>query len=504
VGNENNTLLEFDTEGNFIWQLNSEIDGWEVATCLTASYSDHLGIDQLYIGGVRFGDFCLINYDLKPNDFLLDEDNYKLIWNRNHDINPPNHPMEYNTPGLGMDSSGNTVIAYKWGYEIRVTKYDSVGNQLWNIFYHVGSGLNYPAIFIDINFDSNDDIYVAAYFNGTVRLIKFRSNDGQFQWFRGFGTDLAGYYYQYLSLEHRGSLMAIDSNDYIYLAVNNIIFKITPTGSFSTFSAPQYILQLAIDSLDRIFLICETYWQQVFVFNTQFQFIKVLYFNQEYLTYQSSIAIDSNNDIYITFGDKIQKYQYETDLLLYEISDIYPIEAPFFPPRPPYPYPQEITIDRYNNLYVVSGNNIWKFNSEGRLQSKFNSGTICDKIIVDEYKNLYLTTNTINNIYELRKYASKIPLNIKFSLKKDHFLKENSRFKIKISNLKNPYVNSYLNIENEAGVLYGQFLLPYTSMPTDVVMELPIFTNKLHSESYIDGKTYHDTLVLMKMMQTMI
>ncbi len=177
-------LTKYDSNRNHVW--NETIDfgtGQDLGIDIELDSSNNIYIVGYIHNGADY-DIYLTKYDSNGND----------LWNKTinsgtgHDVGV----------GLFLDINNNLYVS---GYldngvdaDIYLTKYDSNGNNIWNMTHDLGSGTD---VAYDIELDLNNNIYIAGYtHNGAdydIYMGKYDSN-GSILWNEtiasGTGTDV--------------------------------------------------------------------------------------------------------------------------------------------------------------------------------------------------------------------------------------------------------------------------------------------------------------------------
>jgi len=203
AGGQDVLLLKFNITGDLIWSQTWGGSQNEAGNDLVIDSNSNI-----YIAGTTesFGagdyDILLLKYNQSGDQ----------IWNRTWG-------GEFKVDsclGLDIDSNNNifligTVkdIGLHQPGDIVLIKYDSNGNQLWNITWDN----NYDNSGFDIEIDSNDFIYMTGLSNERMFLLKYNTL-GDLIWYKTWGQDY-----------NVGSDLYIDINDNIFVTgwINNII-----------------------------------------------------------------------------------------------------------------------------------------------------------------------------------------------------------------------------------------------------------------------------------------
>jgi uncharacterized delta-60 repeat protein len=181
------------------------------------------------------------------------------------------------------DSSGNV---YAFGtndsYDIMLVKYDSAGNFQWEKGLD-SNGINEPA---EITTDSNDNIYMTGYLYGALLIMKFNT-EGVIQWQR----TLSG------AEDDTSYTIAIDSSDNVYVGGSSR--SVFNAGAGSSYLRNSIIVKYNSSG--------EIQWQRSI--------------SGEYTDQIRGVAIDSNDNLYVTGYTQLPTMNNRDDIFLAKLPN---------------------------------------------------------------------------------------------------------------------------------------------------------------------------------------
>jgi len=216
-GNSKVAILKYDAAGNLLWVYNNSN---------TADIMEDMTLDaegNIYYAGERW-EAGTSEWDLLTVKVNTEGDS---VWTSIYDGDGFGLGWDYGM-ALTLDASGNVyTLGYGAapsfnGYDYEIVKYDSNGNQQWEVNWsnpdNPGMQANYFNDAYRIAPDNNGALFVSGYaFNGTtdeITLLKY-SADGDFMWQKSYDTKT-----NWPEIWDNRNFMKIDSANNIYLSGN--------------------------------------------------------------------------------------------------------------------------------------------------------------------------------------------------------------------------------------------------------------------------------------------
>ncbi|HEY9670385.1 MAG TPA: SBBP repeat-containing protein [Waterburya sp.] len=186
-------VTKYDTNGNRQWFTELGSSAFDESYAVAVSNDG-----SVYAGGWTIGDFAGENVGVYDAALAKLDNNGQVEWTRQ--FGTPDYEWTW---GVDTDSQGN-VYATGWtlgnlggesagSYDAFLVKYDSQGNQQW--IKQFGSAGDDEAF--RINIDSNDNIFLTGYTNGSLgganagsydAWVAKYDTDGNQSWIKQFGT----------------------------------------------------------------------------------------------------------------------------------------------------------------------------------------------------------------------------------------------------------------------------------------------------------------------------
>jgi hypothetical protein len=161
---------------------------------------------NVYIGGAYARYLMLLKYDPQGNE----------VWTREYERGNDHWYVE-----VKVDGANNIYLFSRAYMGTIIVKYDSDGNLLWTtnvIIYYKGRAYSRAAL--DVEFDSDDNIYISSLLGWYGPVIFKLDKDGNILWEDIYNTNRGG-----------SSRLALDEDNNVYLTSKRDIIKYDPEGN---------------------------------------------------------------------------------------------------------------------------------------------------------------------------------------------------------------------------------------------------------------------------------
>lgn len=275
--------------------------------------------------------------------------------------------------GLAIDSLGNIYVA---DYGVGVKKFDPNGNLLNTTSDSFSNGVAVDAsgtIYLAIS----QSAPLARYDSSFNSLSALTLSDPLSTWHPGITSDAAGYIY--IADFNANKVKKIDSGGSVLLSFGTTG---SSTGQFSGLSG------IALDTTGNIYVTDQVNGGRLQKFDASGNFLSS--FPLHVAGYPIGISVDPSNNIWISEGDAVEKYDQSGNVLVSLVSGTGPlVDAYTF-------HPWKVTTDAQGNIYATDDWNfeVLKFNAQGDFLMRIGTPDQYDwnnDVAVDAAGNIYVS-----------------------------------------------------------------------------------------------------------------